>query len=61
MDPLRYRACVGYADCRQTKGMGEPVENAVLDGAQVASEVCVHQHRQVPLQMRSSWIHLPVS
>jgi hypothetical protein len=41
--------------------MGEPVENAVLDGAQVASEVCVHHHCQVLLQMRSSWIHLPVS
>ncbi len=34
--------------------MGEPVENAVLDGAQVASEVCVHHHSQLPLQMRSS-------
>jgi hypothetical protein len=31
--------------CRlRTKGMGEPVENTVLDGAQVASEVCVHHH-----------------
>lgn len=40
MDPLRYRACVGHADCGRTKGMGEPVENAVLDGVQVASEVC---------------------
>jgi hypothetical protein len=30
-----------------------------LDGAQVTSEVCVHHHGQVLLQMRSSWIHLP--